>query len=145
MGSFFEFVAKNLGIGIATDRYKNLYVRGKTGCLLEDRFRPRLLTYLTRLLIPLTTSTDVFFPAPCSSDHVHRRIFSGSLFCQPCPPTYFFQLGAYPTVLRTYLNLFRAYPTTPRTYPNQLGAYLTTSIDVSKPARSLSDHVHRRI
>ena len=37
LGSSPEFVAKNLGIDVATVyRYKNLYVREKTGSLLED-------------------------------------------------------------------------------------------------------------
>ena len=40
LGSSPEFVAKNLGIDVATVyRYKNLYVRGKTCSLLEDRYK----------------------------------------------------------------------------------------------------------
>ena len=40
LGSSPEFVAKNLGIDVATVyRYKNLYVRGKTSSLLEDRYK----------------------------------------------------------------------------------------------------------
>ena len=39
LGSSPEFVAKNLGIDVATVyRYKNLYLRGKTDSLLEDRY-----------------------------------------------------------------------------------------------------------
>ena len=43
LGSSPEFVAKNLGIDVATAyRYKNLYLRGKTRSLLDDRYRGRL-------------------------------------------------------------------------------------------------------
>ena len=43
LGSRPEFVAKNLGIDVATAyRYKNLYLRGKTRSLLDDRYRGRL-------------------------------------------------------------------------------------------------------
>ena len=40
LGSSPEFVAKNLGVDVATVyRYKNLYARGKTCSLLEDRYK----------------------------------------------------------------------------------------------------------
>ena len=40
LGSSPEFVAKNLGIDVATVyRYKNLYLRGKTDSLWEDRYK----------------------------------------------------------------------------------------------------------
>ena len=145
MGSFFEFVAKNLGIGVATDRYKNLYVRGKNGLSFGRSLPTTSTNAFFRLLIPLTTSIDVSNPAPCSTNHVHRRIFFGSLFLRPRPLTCFFRLLVPLTMSTNVFVPARSLSDGAPNLPEPIRSLSNGAPNLSEPARSLSENVHRRI